>query len=144
MIVKHDYAAILANLSQQFPLNLDDAVFDPSSTAETVDLSASPSTPSPMLWQSAEASVSRLGIRVREPIQNPVSLATRFASIAVERQVYPVFLSYIGDCGMQRFGFRTEQLSGLTQETQQQFEEQLALFWKLALIIEVSEIEHLR
>lgn len=95
------------------------------------------------LRPASDPSVSHIGCRVKTPIEKPEYVAMRLAAIAVERQIHPVFLSYIADCGMQRFGFRVEQLSGLDASAQQQFEAQVTQFWNLAWIFDASELNQL-
>ena len=99
--------------------------------------------PSATLWDMPDDGPSRIGVRIRAPVENADLLAARLASIALERDIEPVFLSYIARSGMQWFGFRVEQLSGLTEQAQQSYEEQLARFWRLALIIDAAEITQL-
>lgn len=143
MIPERSYLSILANLSCRSPLDLDTLLFDAPLSGSDIDAGAAAFPPSSSLWSLTDDGPSRIGLRIRAPIENADVLAARLASIAVERQIYPVFLSYIDQSGMQRFGFRVEQLSGLTEEGQAQFEAQLARFWRFALIIDSSEIEQL-
>lgn len=144
MISKQDYTAVLANLTRHKPLNLDAAIFDAPKVGDVVDLDASKVLLNSKLWQFSDQTGSHIGFRVRSPIEDPDRIAARLASIALERQVFPVFLSYIADCGMQHFGFRVEQLSGLSADTQLHFEQQLTAFWNFALVVDTTDIELLR
>ncbi|MGA9436262.1 MAG: hypothetical protein WBV62_18685 [Roseobacter sp.] len=144
MIPKQDYKAILTNLTSQKPLDLDAAIFDASKVCDIVELDTATVPSNSVLWQFSDPSRSHIGFRVKSPIKNPDLIAARLASIALERRVFPVFLSYIADCGMQHFGFRVEQLSGLSTDTQLQFEQQLAVFWNFALVVDAAEITNLR
>ena len=140
MTVDRDYASILANLSRHRPIDMDNVLFDtPKSTAMSAPC-ASPFPVSSVLWKMHEQGYSYIGLRITKPIEAPETLAVRLCAIALERQVHPIFLSYIAHSGMQQYGFRVEQLMGLTELAQQQFEQQLQKFWQLALVINASEI----
>ncbi|WP_299506693.1 hypothetical protein [uncultured Roseobacter sp.] len=143
MTPEQDYHAILAHLSRHEPLALDRLVFDAATPAPDAEVHLARFPPSAAIWDTPADRQSRIGIRITAPVENADFLAGRLASIAVERQILPVFLSYIGTCGMQRFGFRVEQLSGVPKEAQDHFEAQLTRFWRLAMIVDASEIDRL-
>ncbi len=143
MIVEIGYAEILANLSRNKPIDLDQVVFDQKKSAALNPLVSSGVPVPGTLWKLREDGHSFIGLRIKKPVAEPETLAAKLCSIALERQVHPVFLSYISQKVMQHYGFRVEQLSGLPPEAQQQFEQQLVSFWGLALVIDVSEIENL-
>lgn len=143
MIPACDYQSILINLSNQTPLDLDPLIFDAPQVGPKSNPAPLAFPPSSAIWHMAEGAPSRIGVRIREPIENAGFLAARLASMAVEREIHPVFLSYIGKSDMQQFGFRVEQVFGLTVEAQTQFELQLARLWRFALIVDASEVERL-
>jgi hypothetical protein len=143
MIVRRTYEDILANLSRNQPLDLDRIISGEQRTGRASDLQPSSLPPAAALWDMSEDGPSRIGVRIKAPVQDAELLAARLAAIAVERDIHPVFLSYIARSGMQRFGFRVEQLSGLTEQAQQCFEDQLTRFWRLALIVDAEEIKRL-
>lgn len=143
MIVRRTYEDILANLSRNQPLDLDPLISVARETGDVSNPRLSPLPPAATLWDMPDDGPSRIGVRIRAPVENADLLAARLASIALERDIEPVFLSYIARSGMQWFGFRVEQLSGLTEQAQQSYEEQLARFWRLALIIDAAEITQL-
>lgn len=144
MIVCRTYEEILANLSRNEPFDLDGIIRSAPGTVNVSDPRLPSSLPSATLWEMPEDIPSRIGVRIKTPIENADLLAARLAAIALERDIQPVFLSYIARSGMQRFGFRVEQLSGLTEQAQQSYENQLTRFWRLALVIDAAEIKHLR
>jgi hypothetical protein len=141
---ERSYSSILANLSRNAPLDLDPLIFDPSPAGQLSAPEAASFAPSKAIWDLPDGGPSRLGVRFRTRVPDADVLAARLAAIAVERQIHPVFLSYISNCEMQRFGFRVEQLYGLSEPAQVVFETQLARFWRFALIIDASEISRLR
>lgn len=140
MTPERQYSEILANLSNQTPLDLDRVLFEEKASRAPGDPSRQPFPPSVALWEKREEEPSYIGLRIKEPIEEPAFLAARLASIALERHVYPVFISYIARSGMQQFGFRVEQVTGLSEEAQQEFERQLSRFWNFALLIDASDI----
>lgn len=144
MTTDHGFFSILRNLSNHAPLDLDGNVFDMGVPARELPFNLSAFPPSIALWERSDDGPSRIGIRVLSQIENADFLAARLASIAIERQIYPVFLNHGGKSDMQRFGFRVEQISGIDVEARFQFEEQVSRFWKLALIVDASEIDKLQ
>lgn len=143
MIRHYDHNTILANLSRHRPVDLDRVLFDTPELAEPCSLEPHLFPPSSELWSFPDDAPSYIGIRIKKPIDHPEFLAARLASIAIERQVHPVFLSYIGNSVMQQFGFRVEQLMGLNEQNQKMFETQLERLWQFVLIIDVSDIDDL-
>lgn len=140
---ERDMLSILANLSPHVPLDLDAAIFEAPDRAPDHAPAPRAAPPCATLWTMPEADMSYIGLRITAPIQHEERLAARLAAIALERRIQPVFLSYIGKSGMQRFGFRVEQLTGLTPSAQKEFEAQLVRFWGLALVIDASQVAHL-
>lgn len=144
MIVKRDFLTILSNLSNRRPVDLDSTVFAARNKSKRGAAGILAFPPCAALWEFKNSGNSCIGVRIRAPLENPEFLAARLAAIALERQINPIFLSYINRSEMQQFGFRVEQLSGLPKGAQQQFEAQLVRFWQLALVIDSSEISSLR
>ncbi|TCM84995.1 hypothetical protein EV216_10980 [Rhodovulum steppense] len=54
--------------------------------------------------------LSRIGVRLAEPLDNPARAALRLAAAAVERHVFPVILSRIDQSWFECFGFRVERV----------------------------------
>ncbi|MBW4708919.1 hypothetical protein KX928_14110 [Roseobacter sp. YSTF-M11] len=137
------YLSLLADLATQDPLDLDPLIFDVPQRAPASDFKAPALPPSTALWKTSEDGASHIGLRLTRRLENPSFLAARLAAIAVERQIIPVFLSHIGVSGMQRFGFRVEQMSGTTDAERAACEDQLRRFWNMAMIIDAADIEKL-
>lgn len=144
MITKTDFNAVLSNIGRQSPLDLDERLFEPKEMGALFDVDAADGPLGDRLWSFSDPSISFIGCRVSAPLEHPDRLAARLAAVALERKVHTVFLSYVPDCGMQRFGFRVEQLNGLTEDAQQHLEAQLVRFWKLAMVLDASELGQLR
>jgi len=103
MTISAKYASILANLTHNTPHQIDPVLFGDRLTQGTY-LAFPETRPvvSADLWTRAEVGVSYIGIRVLHPISDPHELAADLAAVAMEQQIIPVFLSWVGDCGMQR------------------------------------------
>jgi hypothetical protein len=140
MTPERDPQTILRNLSPEVPVELDLLVSDTPVGVSHRDPDRSRFPPSEVLWEAADNAPSFIGIRIRSSIAQAEQLAARLAAIALERQIEPVFLSYVPHCDMQRFGFRVEQLSGLPADIQADFETQLSRLWKFAIVIDADEI----
>ncbi|WP_298918348.1 hypothetical protein [uncultured Roseobacter sp.] len=143
MTLCEEYQALLTNLSPQAPLALDPLIFDPTDRAEPA-ANGDPGFPaSYKLWSLLEERHSCIGIRLREQLANPHVVAARLAAMAVERQIIPIFLTYISTSEFQRFGFRIEHVAGCNDIQREASEEQIWRFWNLAMVIEAKDIEKL-
>lgn len=96
--------------------------------------------PAAELWQREDAAPSYIGVRICAPMTEPAQAALRLASAAIERRVFPIILSRLDTCGLERFGFRVERIPMGDPEAAIAAEDQLARFWSLAIIIDGSEI----
>lgn len=76
-----------------------------------------------------------VGVRLREPPEDPAGLAGQLAAFGLERGVEIVVLSYPDYSGLERFGFRTERVVGATEVECAACERHLAAFWNLEVII---------
>jgi hypothetical protein len=61
--------------------------------------------------------------------------AMRLAAFAIERDVEVVVLSETDRSGLERFGFRVEQISGDTAEARAACEDQIRRFWNIDLVL---------
>ena len=64
-----------------------------------------------------------------------VDRAMRLAAFAIERDVEVVVLNETDRSGLERFGFRFEQIAGETPEERAACEEQIRRFWNLDLVL---------
>jgi hypothetical protein len=96
--------------------------------------------PSRLLWRLADTRWSSIGVRVDAPLPDPAALALRLAAAAVERQVLPVILTTLDRSGLERFGFRTERVTGKAEADRLACEAELARFWNLAIIIDAADV----
>ncbi|MCV3271319.1 hypothetical protein [Roseobacter sinensis] len=143
MILEQDYARILANVSPHTPRDLDPSLFGAGAKAESGGFDPAMRAPATALWTLSDKRISRVGIRIRAPLDDPAFVASRLAAIAVERRVLPIFLSHTAASEMLRFGFRVEHVSGATAEERAVCEEQIKRFWKIAMIVDAADVEKL-
>ena len=141
MTISAKYASILANLTHNTPHQIDPVLFGDRLTQGTY-LAFPETRPvvSADLWTRAEVGVSYIGIRVLHPISDPHELAADLAAVAMEQQIIPVFLSWVGDCGMQRFGFRVEMIGGKSESEMKACEDQVSRMWNLAITVNAADV----
>ncbi len=75
------------------------------------------------------------GARITEDTQNRVQLAMNLAQMAAEKGAEPIILSHVDYCGLERFGFRVERISGDTEDARAASEAQAVRFWNIVLVI---------
>lgn len=136
------WLAVLSRLTTHAPVDLDeDRPAAPAATGLPFGSAAPPDAPpvASGLWDRPETDQSFIGVRILQPVQNPASLALRLASAALERGVIPVILTALEQTGLEHFGFRIERLPAASDDLRAAYEAELARFWNLAIIIDVTE-----
>lgn len=76
-----------------------------------------------------------IGVRVVEPRADVHKVAMHLATLALEKNAEIIILSYPDYSGLERFGFRTERISGATPEERAACEEQILRFWGIEIVI---------
>lgn len=89
----------------------------------------------PFAPEFRERDTIAVGVRLREARADPAELAVQLATFGLERDVEVVVLSHADYSGLERFGFRTERISGDSEEARAACERQVAAFWNLEVII---------
>ncbi len=142
--LSNHYMAILRNIAPHAPLDLDGLLgAAPTACDDVVAQNVQPFAPSEALWDRPDDEVSYIGIRVSSPIASLEQVAVALSAIAVERKIMPVFISWIGNCGLQRFGLRVEHVSGADDAEKLASEAQLKRLWNLAIIIDAENVSAL-
>lgn len=137
---------VLAGITGAEPVNIDkDLPLLPKTSAKkTARSAAMPDLPpSRRLFREDEADMSFIGVRVTDPIANAALMATRLAAGALERGVVPIILTTLPLCGLERFGFRVERMSGRTDAELAACERELAAFWDLSIVIDAADVARL-
>ena len=129
----------ITHLTDQKPVDLDAGLFGIPETPGKIDLDGPFPLPPPALWDKPDTSLSYIGIRVTDEIDDEAALARRLASAAAERRIQPIILSAGGGAGLRRFGFRVEDISAETEEERQALERQVEAFWSLAIIVDAGD-----
>lgn len=139
--ITQTYMAIIRNITPHAPIDLDGVIGTQGApSTEVVAQMMNTAPPSKALWQRPDDDTSYIGIRITAPIAAQEQVAMSMAAIAVERQIMPVFMSWIGNCGLQRFGFRVEHVAGKRDADKLAAEEQLKRLWNLAIVIDANDV----
>lgn len=131
------WGEVLARVSRDGPENLDDLLrtYDPRSTDTGAEIFPPDVGLIPFASEFRDDDTIAIGVRVREAPSEPADLAVQLGTFALERDVEVVLLSYVDYSGLERFGFRTEKISGENEAAQAVCERQIASFWSLEVII---------
>lgn len=93
----------------------------------------------PLAALNDDTEFASIGIRISaDAVPDAEALAKRageFAALAVERNCEIIAISEGDLSGFERFGIRTERLSGETEEEREICLEQIRAFWSMAIII---------
>lgn len=141
------WRAILARIAPARPEDLDDLILDgaPPRPRGAMLAPGTPVPPAAALWRrdAADQTLSRIGVRVVRPLDDPAGAALRLAAAAVERRVIPIILSRIDQSGFERLGFRVERVPAGDEEAARAAEAELKKFWNLAIIVDGHDIGRL-
>lgn len=144
-MTREEWAKVLSRITAQQPLDLDAEIFDAGSAAQAQPPAMKRDrAPSPRLWSPGESGSSYIGVRVTEPLGDDLQVAFRLAAAAIERNVIPIILTPLPSCGLERFGFRVERLSGPDAASMEQCEADLVSFWNLAIVIDAADVAALQ
>ncbi len=143
-MLNEDYwQAVISQLRSTVPVDLDDLVDTPSHAdrgTAAAKASAVWVPPSAKLWTLTDHAWSTIGVRVSRPVEDPVVIALRLASAAVERHVVPIMMTPLARSGFERFGLRTERIGGRTDTERAAHEAELARFWGFAIIFDAEDV----
>lgn len=138
---------VCSRLSPVEPVDLDQKLFGQVSeyTVEPgivryPSVSETSMVPSAVIWAFEQRNTICIGVRLTQPIAHYSGAAARLAAVAVERSVTPIILTSLPYCGFERFGFRVERLAGETSEELTASEEELKRFWRMDVIIDLSDV----
>lgn len=135
------WLAVLSRLASGAPIDLDAEVPAPPRRATGLAGWTPAGAPvSPRLWARADTGAAWIGIRVDAAIPDPVPVALRLASAALERGVTPVILTSRDVSGLERFGFRVERFVPGPGADLAAWEAEMTAFWSLALIVDAAEV----
>jgi hypothetical protein len=130
----------LAALTRLSPAAADDldpllAPFDPRAAAEggviAPCLGPVRLPPLPLAGKDAVA----IGLDLPAPPADAADLAFRLGALAAEQEVEVVILSGADYSGLERFGFRTERITGATGDERAACRDQICQLWGIELVI---------
>jgi len=137
-----DWLEIVLRITPDSPADLDADMFDDLGPGVGVadDAGCAPGPLSARLWDRDDPEPASVGVRVTRPLADCADIALRLASIAVERDIYPVILTSLPVSGFEPFGFRVERIAAAPGPERTRQEEELSRFWALALIVDAEDI----
>jgi hypothetical protein len=132
-----DKFALVARLTCRQPEDLDPLLepFDAVSHSPGRDLAPCPrpsALPRPRL---AAPDAIAVGVLIDRPLSDPADAACRLAALAIEQDVHLVALTTLDYSGLERFGIRTERISGQTAEEHRWCRDQLMQFWGIEVLV---------
>lgn len=127
----------LGRLCQSQAENIDDIVapFDRRFRPEGRPVFPASCLPTPKEAPFRAPDAVFIGVRVDAPRDDLANLALELASLSLEHGAGIVVLSGLDYSGLERFGFRSDRITGDTPEARAACEEQLRRFWGLELIL---------
>ncbi|SIO57190.1 hypothetical protein SAMN05444722_3695 [Rhodovulum sp. ES.010] len=141
------WSAIVGRITPARPVELDavirgDAAPRPRGAMLAPAPAPAPAVPvSAALWRQEDETLSRIGIRITAPLDDPARAALHLASAVIERRVIPIILSRLDHSGFERFGFRVERVPDGAGAAA--VEAELRKFWNLAIIVDGGDIGRL-
>ncbi|WP_430449477.1 hypothetical protein [Rhodophyticola sp.] len=76
-----------------------------------------------------------IGFRITEPRDDIPQAAFHLAMLAMEHEVDVIVLAHLDYCGLERFGFRCERITGDTPKARSDCEQQIRRFWNIDLVL---------
>ena len=76
-----------------------------------------------------------VGVSVTSALSDPLDVAARLCAFSVEQDVEIIVLSQLDYSGLERFGFRTERVTGQTEVEVAACLDELKQFWRIELVI---------
>lgn len=135
-----DFHAILAAITRQAPLDLDEPARD---GAPCISLDAPDLPPVAALWSRQEGGNATIGVLVLRPLDDASAIALRLAAAAIERAITPIILTALDRSGFEGFGFRVERLSSSDRDTSAAEIAEIAAFWDMSIVIDANDVSRL-
>lgn len=136
MSLEH-YQTILSRLTTQVAEDIDDLLrpHDGRARRSGRDLFPDGVDRSPFTPAFRKADTVAIGVRITTSRDDLADLAVQLSTFALEKGAEIVVLNHLDYCGLERFGFRCERITGNTPEARDACERQVAAFWNLEIII---------
>lgn len=139
---KKEWFEIISRVTMDEPLFMEEGNGKP--VKPSVSLSSDPflatqSLPTEIFSRTEPGTIA-FGIRVSKPIESVDAVVLHLASLACERDVYPLIISMIDISGFEQFGFRVERISASNNAEADIQLEELKKFWNIALVVDVEDV----
>lgn len=141
-MTRTDWLQLAARITPDQPWDLDEMLPAPGQHQGGFSVLDTDTPPAGPLWPRL-SSGGTIGIRVTHPLHDTAHVAARLAAAAVEREVTPIILSALPLSGFEQYGFRVERLPDGPEALVSAFEQELAAFWSLAVIVNAADIASL-
>lgn len=131
------WAAVIARITPSGPTDLDAALDTVGAQKPKAGKTSFPpeAANSPLIVEFEEEETVCFGARITKDTPNKTALAMTLAQMADEKAATPIILSHVDICGLERFGFRVERITGETAEEIEACEAQVRDFWNIVLVI---------
>jgi hypothetical protein len=133
------WADILARITPYVPENVDDITsgFDArirkGAQAGTGVMAIGHEICKDMPFQTEQ--MGAIGFRITQERADITQVALHLANLAMEHEVEVVVLNHLDYCGLERFGFRCERITGQTDAERDACEEEIRRFWGIDLVL---------
>jgi hypothetical protein len=131
------YSKIICLITPALPSDIDDIVLArvPTDTSPGKDIFPAAMNAALLRPEQKSENMVIIGIRIKSVLEDTADLAMRLACLAIEKDVLIIVLSYLDYCGLERFGFRVERVSGQNEAEQKICEDDIRNFWGISMII---------
>lgn len=136
MSMEH-YHTILSRVTTHVAEDIDDLLrpHDGRARRSGRDLFPDGVDRSPFTPAFRQADTVAIGVRIASPREDLADLAVQLSTFALEKSAEIVVLNHLDYCGLERFGFRCERITGDSPQARDACERQVAAFWNLEVII---------
>lgn len=130
------WGEIIARITLQDAVNIDDITRPMDPRRRPRGHAVFPADKSPVIAMPFKSDeMCAIGCRITEKRDDIVQIALQLATLAMEKEVEVVIFSHLDYCGLERFGFRCERVTGDTPEERAACEEQLRRFWSIDYVM---------
>lgn len=131
------WGGVISRITRSDAQNVDDiaGAWDPrcNPTGRAIFPEGASLAPEGMPFKSE--AMSAIGFRMTEPRKDIIQVAMQLATLAMENEVEVVIFNHLDYCGLERFGFRCERITGDSADAIELCEEQVRRYWNIDLIL---------
>lgn len=140
-----DHDGIAGRLTRKSVVDLDAVLeWGPKTKATGGELSATDGAgigaKSSVCWPLANTDQANIGVRISNPVENLVELASALIAIAAERDITPIIMSPLNLPDFSQFGFRVERIAGSTAKERAICEDEIMKFYSIAVVVDAENL----